>query len=64
MSDRSDVYRESQERKAEVGVKWVKADDSDTTYLCKSSDLDNLRAMSDAELRKICLDESQNPQND
>ncbi len=63
MAEKSEVYRESQERKANVGVKWVKADDSETTYLCKNSDLDNLREMSDAELRKICLDESQNPQN-
>ena len=58
------IYEASQERKASVGVKWVKADDSDVTYLCKSSDLKSLREMSDSELRKICLDESRNPQND
>ena len=58
------VYLESMERKASVGVKWVKAADSDVTYLCKTSDLKSLREMSDAELRKICLDESRNPQND
>jgi hypothetical protein len=63
MEDRN-VYEASKERKSSVGVKWVKANDSDSTYLCKSSDLKNLREMSDAELRSICLDESHNPQND
>lgn len=62
--DGNNVYESSKERKANVGVKWVKANDSDSTYLCNSSDLKNLREMSDAELRSICLDESHNPQND
>lgn len=60
----SSTYLESKARKSSVGVKWIKADDSDTTYLCNTSDLSNLRERSDIELRKICLDESQNPQND
>jgi hypothetical protein len=61
MSD--NIFQESRERKANVGVKWVKAEDSNMTYLCNASDLKGLREMSDAELRKICLDESRNPQN-
>jgi hypothetical protein len=64
MSEARNAYEESKERKANVGVKWVKANDSESTYLCNTSDLKNLREMSDAELRSICLDESHNPQND
>ena len=64
MTDKNAVYQESKARKSSVGVKWIKADDSDSTYLCNTSDLSSLRERSDSELRKICLDESHNPQND
>ena len=57
------AFEESKERKADLSMKWVKADDSETTYLCKADDLQNLREMSDEALRSICVDESRNPQN-
>jgi hypothetical protein len=64
MMSENTTYNESQERKSNVGLKWIKADDSDSTYLCPTDKLSGLRGTSDAELRSICVDESQNPQND
>ena len=64
MTQDNSVYQEAQERKANVGLKWIKASDSDFTYLCPTDQLESLRDTSDEELRKICVDESQNPQND
>jgi hypothetical protein len=56
---------ELQEFKKEIGVKWVKAE-SGTSYLCPLAALDRLGAPNPTEedLKKICVDESQNPQND
>jgi hypothetical protein len=62
--DSTRTYEESRERKAGIGMTWVKADDSESTYLCKTDDLKGIRDMSDSELRSICVDESLNPQND
>jgi hypothetical protein len=63
MEDRS-TFQEAHERKANLGLQWVKADDSDSTYLCPTDKLSSLRETTDDELRKICVDESHNPQND
>ena len=52
-----------QEFKKEIGVKWVKAD-SGTSYLCPAGSFERLTNPTEAELKKICVDESQNPQND
>ena len=49
--------------KQELNVKWVKGK-SGTTYLCKVGDLEKLKDPSEADLKKICIDESDNPQND
>ncbi len=48
---------------AEIGVKWVKSD-SGTTYLCPAAALDRLSNPTEDDLRTICVDESENPQND
>ena len=47
----------------ELGVKWIKAE-SGNTYLCPVNAVDELSDRSDESLKKICLDESQNPHND
>ena len=57
-------FEEARERKAGIGLKWIKASDSDSTYLCPTDKLENLREASDQALRAICVDESHNPQND
>ena len=47
----------------EIGVKWVKGD-SGTSYLCPVAALGRLSQPTEADLKQICVDESQNPQND
>ena len=49
----------------EIGVKWVKAE-SGTSYLCPIKAFDRLgdAKPKEADLKKICVDESQNPQYD
>ena len=51
--------------KKEIGVKWVKAE-SGTSYLCPLAAFKRLDTPNPKEedLKKICVDESQNPQND
>ena len=51
--------------KKEIGVKWVKAE-SGTSYLCPVKAFERLGSAKPKEedLKKICVDESQNPQND
>ena len=49
----------------EIGVKWIKAD-SGTSYLCPMVAFKRLGTANptEEELKKICVDESKNPQND
>ena len=47
----------------ELSVKWVKAE-SGTTYLCPVEALKRLSDPKEEDLKKICVDESQSPQND
>lgn len=49
--------------KAEINVKWVKSD-SGNTYLCPVKALERIDNPSEADLQKICVEESANPQND
>ena len=49
--------------KKELGVQWVKGE-SGTTYLCPIASLSRLAGPSEHDLKTICVDESQNPQNE
>ncbi|MCU0692123.1 MAG: hypothetical protein MUF54_12035 [Polyangiaceae bacterium] len=49
--------------KREIDVKWIRAK-SGTTYLCPVDALGRIRTDDEDKLRLICVDESQNPQND
>ena len=49
--------------KKELSVKWIKAD-SGSTYLCPVDALGRLGSPSEEQLKMICVDESENPQND
>jgi hypothetical protein len=53
----------TEEFKKEIGVKWIKAK-SGTTYLCPVNALERLKDPDEADLKKICVDESENPQNE
>jgi len=49
--------------KKEVSVKWVKSN-SGTTYLCPINALSKIKNPTEEDLKRICVDESNNPQND
>ena len=49
--------------KRELSLKWIKAD-SGTTYLCPADSLKRLDDPSEDQIKMICVDESENPQND
>ncbi len=51
------------EFKKELNVKWVKGD-SGTSYLCPVNSLKRMDKPGEKELQTICVDESDNPQND
>ncbi|MFO7675379.1 MAG: hypothetical protein R6X12_03575 [bacterium] len=51
------------EFKQSLGVKWVKGA-SGNTYLCPVDSLNRLDNPTEAQLKMICVDESENPQND
>jgi hypothetical protein len=50
-------------RKQDVGVKWIKGD-SGRTYLCPVNKLEELKNPTEEDLKRICVDDSDNPQND
>ena len=54
---------ELNEFKRELGVKWIKSD-SGNTYLCPLDSLKRLENPTEEQLKMICVDESENPQND
>ena len=49
--------------KKELSVKWIKAQ-SGNTYLCPVAALDRLGNPTEDQLKMICVEESDNPQND
>ena len=50
--------------KSNLGYSWVQSASSGATYLCPAGSAGSLRSASDEELRRVCVDESNNPQND
>ncbi|MGD9252654.1 MAG: hypothetical protein PVG92_01830 [Holophagae bacterium] len=59
-----DEIREADvEFKKTLGVKWIKGP-SGHTYLCPVDALAKLNNPTEDQLKMICVDESENPQND
>ena len=54
---------ELNEFKRELGVKWIKSE-SGSTYLCPVAALKRLEDPTEEQLKMICVDESENPQNE
>ena len=52
-----------EEFKKTLGVKWIKAE-SGNTYLCPVNALSRIEDPSEDQLKLICVNESENPQND
>ena len=59
----TEIYEADVEFKKTLGVKWVKGE-SGRTYLCPVDALNRLDNPSEDQLKTICVDESENPQND
>ena len=57
------MSKETKEFKQEIALKWVKAE-SGNTYLCPSTSLSKIDSRDEHQLKTICVDESNNPQND
>ncbi|HSL19114.1 MAG TPA: hypothetical protein VLB51_14510 [Methylomirabilota bacterium] len=55
------MFEEIRMRKINLGTNWVKSE-SGNTYLCPIGA--DVTGLSDDELRKLCIEESHNPQND
>ena len=56
----SDETKEIQQR---INLRWIKAD-SGNTYLCPVKALKRMDNPTEEQLKMICVDESENPQND
>ena len=54
----------SEERKRNFGFKWIKSNDSGNSYLCPVGRFHDNEKISDDDLEKYCVNESNNPQND
>jgi hypothetical protein len=53
---------ENKEFAREINVKWIKGK-SGSTYLCPVNALDRLGDPTEDQLKLICVDESENPEN-
>ncbi len=59
----SEIKEANIEFKRQLNVKWVKAA-SGHTYLCPVDALNRFDNPTEEQLKTICVDESENPQND
>ena len=59
----SEIREADVEFKQSLGVKWVKGA-SGRTYLCPVDAYNRLANPTEDQLKMICVDESENPQND
>ena len=50
-------------RKRSIGLRWMKGE-SGTSYLCPIDALRGISNPSEADLERLCVNESHNPQND
>jgi hypothetical protein len=52
------------ERKKKLGYEWIKSDKTGVSYLCPVGSIKDKSKATDQDLKKVCIDESMNPQND
>jgi len=62
-ADMDEIREADVEFKRTLGVKWIKGA-SGRTYLCPVDAYNRLDNPSEDQLKLICVDESENPQND
>jgi hypothetical protein len=52
------------ERKKKLGFEWIKSKKTGVSYLCPTGSIKDKAKATDEDLKKVCVDESTNPQND
>jgi hypothetical protein len=57
------MVNESNAFKRALSFQWIKAR-SGNTYICPANALHGIENPSEGHLRSLCIDESENPQND
>jgi hypothetical protein len=55
---------EDQDKGKKQGYEWIKSKKSGTSYLCPVGSITDKESATDEDLKKVCVDESTNPQND
>ena len=55
---------EVHESKKKTGYEWIKSDKTGVSYLCPTGSIKDKKKATDEDLKKVCIDESMNPQND
>jgi hypothetical protein len=58
-----DKTTEAQELTTRQGYEWIKSA-SGTSYLCPAGSIADKARVTEADLKKVCVDESGSPQND
>lgn len=53
-----------EERKRRLGYEWIQSESTGVSYLCPVGSIKDKRKATDKELKKVCVDESANPQNE
>ena len=53
-----------QERKQGLGYEWIKSEATGNSYLCPVGSIKDKATATDEDLKAVCVDESNNPQND
>ena len=51
------------EENKKQNFEWIKSNHTGTSYLCPVGSVPNREAATDEDLKKVCVDESDNPQN-
>ena len=46
------------------GFEWIKSGKTGNSYLCPVGSIKDKKTATDEDLKKVCVDESNNPQND
>ena len=55
---------DSDKSEGKKGFEWIKSDKTGVSYLCPVGSIKDKSSATDEDLKKVCVDESQNPQND
>ena len=64
MKDKTQKPMNPQELPKRQGFEWIQSQNTGNSYLCPVGSIQDKTHATDAQLKKVCVDESRNPQND